>query len=144
MVFGKSRSFFRERYDKRRKTLETINFFVVFEKSVFRSICQKSFRKIHGRLDFEKIDWSGHYRTFSKPSYTALTTKKIMEIKILFTPSTITDYDLQRNEVVALFNGFGRLSHSIVFLERFQRMALDAGETPVRKIKNPFFLKPEL
>ena len=67
-----------------------------------------------------------------------------MEIKILFTPSTITDYDLQRNEVVALFNGFGRLSHSIVFLERFQRMALDAGETPVRKIKNPFFLKPEL
>jgi len=64
--------------------------------------------------------------------------------KILFTPVEITDYDLQRNEVVALFNGFGRLSHSIVFLENFQRMAIDAGSTPIKKIKNPIFLKPEL
>jgi len=65
-------------------------------------------------------------------------------LKILFTPAGITDYDLQRNEVVALFNGFGRLSNSIVFLENFQKMALEAGETPVRKKKNPFSLKPDL
>ena len=64
--------------------------------------------------------------------------------QILFTPAGITDYDLQRNEVVALFNGFGRLSHSIVFLENFQKMALEAGETPVRKAKSPFSFKPEL
>jgi len=62
----------------------------------------------------------------------------------LFTPNDIHDYDLQRNEVVALFNGFGRLSHSIVFLENFQKMALEQGETPVRRIKSSFFLKPEL
>jgi len=65
-------------------------------------------------------------------------------LKILFTPPGITDYDLQRNEVVALFNGFGRLSHSIVFLENFQKMAIEAGETPVRKTKSPFSFKPEL
>jgi len=65
-------------------------------------------------------------------------------LKILFTPNDIHDYDLQRNEVVALFNGFGRLSHSIVFLENFQKMALEQGETPVRRIKSSFFLKPEL
>lgn len=65
-------------------------------------------------------------------------------LKILFTPNDIQDYDLQRNEVVALFNGFGRLSHSIVFLENFQKMALEQGETPVRRIKTSFFLKPEL
>ena len=68
----------------------------------------------------------------------------ILKIQILFTPPGITDYDLQRNEVVALFNGFGRLSHSIVFLENFQKMAIEAGETPVRKTKSPFSFKPEL
>ena len=56
----------------------------------------------------------------------------------------MTDYDLQRNEVVALFNAFGRLSHSIVFLENFQRLAIEEGSTPVKHIKNPYFLKPEL
>ena len=67
-----------------------------------------------------------------------------MKFKILFTPGDIADLDLQRNEVVALFNGFGRLSHSITFLEHFQNLAIEAGETPVRRQKTPFFLRPDL
>ena len=43
-------------------------------------------------------------------------------IKILFTPAEITDYKLDRNEVVAMFNAFARLSSSIHYLDRFQKM----------------------
>jgi len=62
----------------------------------------------------------------SPPKVTGLGTA----LKILFSgefdrpglPAATDDLKLSRNEIVALFNSFGKLSTSIVELERFREM----------------------
>lgn len=66
-------------------------------------------------------------------------------LKILFTPDHIKDFKLKRNEIVSLFNAFGRLSTSIHYLELFQKMmsedSLTSGQTSGL---NPFPDRTEL
>ena len=42
-------------------------------------------------------------------------------------PKAKEDLKLSRNEIVALFNSFGKLSTSIVELERFRQVLRDSG-----------------
>lgn len=62
-------------------------------------------------------------------------------LKVLFTEQNGSEKPklmLDRGEIVTLFNGFGKLSSSIVFVEEFQKL-LSQGKTPQPK-KMPSFL----